>query len=153
MKLVLQRVKQASVLVDNKTVGEISHGFLILLGVHKDDGEKEADWLSNKLLGLRLFDSDDGSTFLDKDIKQVSGEILIISQFTLFGDCKKGTRPSFSNAASPEKAEKLYEYFVNKLRESGTKVETGKFAAKMQVKSVNNGPITLVLEAEQRPLD
>lgn len=147
MRVVLQRVKSASVKIDNKIVGEISDGFLIFLGVKVGDSEKDADWLAEKILKLRLFDSDDHSTFLDKNIGQVTGGILVVSQFTLYGDARKGTRPEFIEAARPELAEKLYNYFVEKLKESKLKIETGKFREEMQVELVNDGPVTIIVES------
>ena len=148
MRVVVQKVKQSSVTVEQKTVGSISHGFLLLLGVTHEDTEKNADWLAEKVLKLRLFSSEGSDSFMEKNIQEVNGEILVISQFTLYGDCKKGTRPSFTTAARPEQAEPLYEYFVNKLKESGLKIETGVFAAHMDVELVNDGPITLVVDSD-----
>lgn len=147
MKAVLQKVKKASVRVDKKIVGEIAGGFVVLLGVGKDDSEKDVDWVVEKILKLRLFGgSNRGESFMEKNIQEVNGSALVVSQFTLFGDCKKGTRPSFSDAAPPEQAEKLYDYFVEKLRESGLQVETGVFATYMEVELVNDGPITLIID-------
>ncbi len=147
MKMVLQRVKQASVTVDEKVVGEISHGFLILLGVGQGDTSLQADYLVDKILKLRLFEKEGSDSFMEQNIQDVDGSILVVSQFTLYGDCKKGTRPSFTNAAKPDEAREMYEYFVSKLREKNITVETGEFAAHMDVESINDGPITLILEA------
>jgi D-aminoacyl-tRNA deacylase len=146
MRVVLQKVKNASVKVKQETVGEISHGFLLLLGITQEDTEKEADWLVEKILKLRLFANNNSDSFMDKNIQEVGGAILVVSQFTLYGECKKGTRPSFTKASRPDHAEPLYNYFVKKIGESGIKIETGVFGASMKVELVNNGPITLVLE-------
>ena len=149
MRVVIQKVKSASVVVDGKTVGEISHGFLLLLGVTHEDTEKNADWLAEKILKLRLFSSEGSDSFMESNIQEAAGGILVVSQFTLYGDCKKGTRPSFTAAARPEQAEELYNYFVSKLKESGLKVETGVFAAHMDVELTNDGPITLVVDSDR----
>ena len=146
MKVVLQKVKNASVKVKQETVGEISHGFLLLLGITHEDTEKEADWLVEKILKLRLFSDNNSESFMDKNIQEVGGSVLVVSQFTLYGECKKGTRPSFTKASRPEHAEPLYNYFVKKMGESGIKTETGVFGAEMEVDLMNNGPITLILE-------
>lgn len=147
MRVVLQRVKQANVKVDNKTVGNISHGYVLLLGVGQTDTEKQADWLVEKILKLRLFAGEAGESFMEKNIQEVGGSVLVISQFTVYGNCKKGTRPSFSDSAPPELAEKLYNYFAEKMGESGLKVATGVFAAKMEVELINDGPVTLIVNS------
>lgn len=146
MRSVLQRVTSASVTIEKKTAGSIGHGFLILLGVSKDDTEKDADWLVEKILKLRLFPNETGESFLEQNIQEVGGSILVVSQFTLYGDSKKGTRPSFSDAARPEQAIPLYEYFVAQLRERGMTVETGEFGAHMEVTLTNDGPVTLIID-------
>lgn len=146
MKIVLQRVTYGSVKVDNKIVGEISKGFVLLLGVGQDDTEKNADFLADKCLNLRIFEDEQGK--MNLSIHDIKGEILVVSQFTLYGDTKKGRRPSFVNAGSPEKAEELYKYFVKKLKESNLKVETGIFRADMQVEIHNNGPVTFILDTK-----
>jgi D-aminoacyl-tRNA deacylase len=146
MRVVLQKVKNSSVKVKQETVGEISHGFLLLLGITHEDTEKQADWLVEKILKLRLFSDNNSDSFMDKNIEEVGGSILVVSQFTLYGECKKGTRPSFTKASRSDHAEPLYNYFVKKLEESGIKTEIGVFGAKMDVELVNNGPITLILE-------
>lgn len=143
MRIVLQRVLQSNVEVDNKTVGEITHGFLIFLGITHKDTEQQADWLIEKILKLRVFEDEEGK--MNKSIEDVGGSLLIVSQFTLYGDCKKGARPSFIDAARPEQAIPLYDYFVNKAKES-ISVETGEFGAHMAVSLVNDGPVTLILE-------
>jgi D-tyrosyl-tRNA(Tyr) deacylase len=144
MKIVLQRVSYGSVKVDNKIVGEISKGFVLLFGVAQNDTEKNADFLADKCLNLRIFEDEQGK--MNLSINDIKGEVLVVSQFTLYGDTKKGRRPSFIDAAPPEKADQLYNYFVKKLRESNLKVETGIFRADMQVEIHNNGPVTFILE-------
>ena len=146
MKIVLQKVKHASVTVDQKVVGEIPNGFLILLGVAEGDTSLQADHLVDKILKLRLFEREGSDSFMEQNIVDVGGQILVVSQFTLYGDCKKGTRPSFTSAAKPDEAREMYEYFVNKLREKNITVQTGEFAAHMDVALVNDGPVTLILE-------
>jgi len=145
MKIVLQKVKHASVMVEGETVGEIDHGLLLFLGITHDDTRAQADYLAEKVLKLRIF-SDTQDTFMEKNVVDVSGSILIVSQFTLYGECQKGTRPSFIRAAKPDVAEPLYHYFCDALRERGGTVATGQFGAYMKVTIVNDGPITLVLE-------
>ncbi|MFN8577397.1 MAG: D-aminoacyl-tRNA deacylase [Candidatus Sericytochromatia bacterium] len=146
MKIVLQRVSYGSVKVDNTIVGEISKGFVILFGVGQEDTEKNADFLADKCLNLRIFEDEQGK--MNLSINDIKGEILVVSQFTLYGDTKKGRRPSFVNAGSPEKAEELYNYFVKKLRESKLKVETGIFRADMKVEIHNSGPVTFILDTK-----
>lgn len=146
MKIVLQKVKRAWVDVEDKTVGEIADGLVLLLGITHEDAEEKADWLIEKVLKLRIFSDPGSETFMDKSVVDVGGGILVVSQFTLYGDCKKGTRPSFTEAAKPERAEELYNYFVEKMRSYGMRVETGKFGEHMEVDLVNDGPITLILE-------
>ena len=144
MKAVVQRVGRASVVVDSKTVGEIGHGILILLGVSVDDTESNAHRMAEKVLNLRIFNDEAGK--MNLSCLEVGGEALVISQFTLYGDCKKGRRPSYVHAAGPEKAEQLYEYFVTKMRGYPLRVETGTFGAMMSVSLVNEGPVTLIVE-------
>lgn len=144
MKLVIQRVKRASVEVDNKMVGKIDKGFLVLLGVGPEDTEEIADFLVQKLIKLRVFE--DENEKMNLSIKDVGGELLIVSQFTLYADCNGGNRPSFTNAAKPDKANELYEYFIKKCKEENIKVEHGIFAADMQVELLNDGPVTILLE-------
>jgi len=144
MKLVIQRVSYASVEVDNKIVGKINEGFLVLLGVSPTDTRETADFLAEKLYNLRVFQDDEEK--MNLSIKDINGELLIISQFTLYADCRKGNRPSFTDAAKPEQAEELYEYFKNKCREKVKKVESGIFGAHMKVDLLNNGPVTIILE-------
>lgn len=144
MKLVIQRVKRASVEVDNKIVGKIDKGFLMLLGVGPEDTEETADFLVQKLIKLRIFEDENEKMSLS--IKDIQGQLLIVSQFTLYADCSGGNRPSFTNAAKPDKANELYEYFIKKCKEKNIKVEHGIFAADMQVELLNDGPVTILLE-------
>ena len=145
MRLVVQRVANAKVDVDNKTVGKIDKGFMVLCGITHDDTEKEADILARKLCNLRVFE--DENEKMNLSVKDVGGELLIISQFTLYADAmSSGNRPSFIQAARPEKAEPLYEYFLEKCRQEGLHVEKGIFGAHMEVSLLNNGPVTILLE-------
>lgn len=145
MKLVIQRVKNAKVEVENKVVGEIDKGFMVLLGVKKGDTTKEADYLARKLCNLRVFE--DENEKMNLSLKDVNGELLIVSQFTLYGDAKEGNRPSFIEAELPEKANELYEYFMEKCKENGIeKVKNGVFGAHMDVSLTNDGPVTILIE-------
>ncbi len=144
MKLVIQRVTKASVTVENSIVGKISKGFLVLLGVGPEDTEKEANYLVQKLIKLRVFEDENGK--MNLSLKDIEGELLIVSQFTLYADCTGGNRPSFTNAAKPEKANELYEYFIKKCEEENIRVEHGIFGADMKVELLNDGPVTIVLE-------
>lgn len=144
MKLVIQRVSNAKVEVENKAIGQIEKGFLVLLGVGPEDNEEIADFLVEKLCNLRVFE--DENQKMNLSIKDIDGELLIVSQFTLYADCRKGNRPSFSNAAKPEKANELYEYFMEKCKEKVKKVEHGEFGADMKVSLLNDGPVTMILE-------
>jgi D-tyrosyl-tRNA(Tyr) deacylase len=144
MRLVLQRVSQASVTVDDQVVGSIGRGFVVLLGATHDDGEEQARWLARKVAGLRLFEDADGK--LNVSLQEVGGAALVISQFTLYGDARKGRRPSFTDAARPEVAEPLVALFADTLRDEGITVETGVFGARMSVEIHNDGPVTLILE-------
>ena len=146
MKLVIQRVNNAKVEVENKTIGQIEKGFLVLLGVGPEDTTEIADFLVEKLCNLRVFKDEEEK--MNLSIKDIDGELLIVSQFTLYADCKKGNRPSFSNAAKPEKANELYEYFMEKCRGKVRKVEHGEFGADMKVSLLNDGPVTIILEKE-----
>ena len=147
MKAVIQRVGAASVEVDAKTVGQIGKGILVLLGVEKGDGERDAAWLAEKIANLRIFEDEKGK--MNLSVREIGGELLAVSQFTLAGNCTKGRRPSFDSAAPPEEANRLYEFFVEKLRELGLPVETGVFQAMMQVSLVNDGPVTFILESSR----
>jgi D-aminoacyl-tRNA deacylase len=142
---VIQRVTGAGVTVDGITVGRIGRGMLVLLGVEKVDKERDAEWLAEKITNLRIFEDQAGK--MNLSIVETGGEILAVSQFTLAGNCTKGRRPSFDSAAPPEVANRLYEYFVERLRGLGPKVETGVFQAMMQVSLVNDGPVTFILES------
>lgn len=144
MRLIIQRVKSAAVTADGETVGAIEKGLYVLIGVSESDAEEHADWLINKLSVLRLFEDADGKTNLS--LREVDGALLLVSQFTLYGDCRKGSRPSFSSAASAEKANALYQYFVNRCKGIFPKVATGKFGADMEIKAVCDGPFTVMLE-------
>ena len=145
MKIVLQRVKNASVSVGGALISEIGPGLLLLVGVAKGDGEAEASWLAEKIAGLRIFNDDEGK--MNRSVKDIGGEILAVSQFTLLADTRKGKRPSFVSAAPPEEAELLFDYFCEKLRASGVRsVEIGSFGAMMDVTLTNDGPVTIVLE-------
>jgi D-tyrosyl-tRNA(Tyr) deacylase len=135
------------VVVEGKTVGEIGPGLLVLLGVAKTDNEAAADYLSEKILGLRIFEDPDGK--MNLSVQDQVGEVLVVSQFTLFGDVRRGKRPSFDAAARPEEAERLYEYFVEKIRNAGLRCETGQFQAMMDVELVNQGPVTILLDSEK----
>lgn len=149
MKIVLQKVQKAYVEVYGKVVGGIADGFCLFVGVTHSDTEQDADKLVEKILKLRLFADPTSSrdTFMEKNIVDVGGGVLVVSQFTLYGNCKKGTKPSFTDAARPEQAEELYTYFVQKMVDTGIQVETGRFGEHMEVELVNDGPITLILES------
>ena len=144
MKAVVQRVKQGRVTVEGETIARIEKGFVILLGVARGDTEETARWLAKKCAGLRVFE--DNAGLMNLGLGDVGGKAIVVSQFTLYGDCSKGKRPSFTDSAPPEIAEPLYQIFVNAMREEGVEVETGKFQAKMLVEIANNGPVTLILE-------
>ncbi len=145
MKAVIQRVKEAKVKVDDEITGEIGKGILVLLGVEKGDTRKDADYLAGKIINLRIFEDDNGK--MNLSLMDVGGELLTVSQFTLLGDCRKGRRPSFVRAAGPEEANRLYEYFVEKVKSLGVCVRTGRFQAMMEVSLINDGPVTFILES------
>lgn len=146
MRVLLQRVTYGRVSVNGETTGEIDRGFVLLVGITHSDTQQEADWLANKVAGLRVFEDDDGK--MNLSLADVGGSILAVSQFTLYGDARKGRRPSFTDAARPETAEPLFNYFCDQLRQKGFRVETGVFGAMMQVTIHNDGPVTLILERE-----
>lgn len=146
MRALLQRVSSANVTVNGRIIGQIERGFVILLGVTHSDTTAEADWLANKVAGLRLFEDDAGK--MNLGLADVGGNVLVVSQFTLYGDARKGKRPSFTAAARPEQAEPLVDYFCSTLRQAGLTVATGQFGAMMQVNIHNDGPVTLMLERE-----
>ncbi len=147
MRVVIQRVTASQVLIDGEVVGKIGRGLNLLVGIAETDTEAELDWMVRKCLEIRLFPNPDSGKF-DRSVQEIGGELLVVSQFTLYGDCRKGRRPSFDRAASPAIAEAMYDQFVGKLRQSGLKVETGRFGAMMQVAIDNEGPVTLLLERE-----
>ena len=147
MRAVVQRVKESKVEVKGRIVGSIGPGLLILLGVGKDDSEKDCDYLANKIANLRIFP--DKTDLMNLSLIDIAGAALVVSQFTLWGDCRKGRRPSFVKAARPEKANELYEHFVGTLKEKGLNVETGQFQKMMDVYLVNDGPVTLMLDSEK----
>jgi len=149
MRIVIQRVKQARVEVQGQVTGAIGPGLLVLLGIAKTDSESDADYLVDKVLGLRIFSDDAGK--MNLSIREAGGSLLLVSQFTLYGDCRKGRRPSFDLAASPQEAMRLYEYFLNEWRKTGVPVETGEFQALMQVHLVNDGPVTIVCDSRTAP--
>lgn len=144
MKAVIQRVSRAEVSVAGEPVGSIGHGLCVFLGIGKDDGKSNADHLAEKIKNLRIFEDENGK--MNRSVEEVREEVLVVSQFTLYGDCRKGNRPSFSDAAPPDQAEKLYEYFVRQLRGAGLTVTTGQFKARMDVNLVNDGPVTFIVE-------
>lgn len=148
MKVVLQRVSEASVKVDNQIVGEIGKGLMLLIGVDESDENSDADWLVKKILDVRVFSDDEGK--MNHSVKDINGEILCISQFTLISDYKKGNRPSYIKAARPEKAIPLFEYFKDEMKKSGLKTESGIFGADMKVSLINDGPVTLVFDSKTK---
>jgi D-tyrosyl-tRNA(Tyr) deacylase len=150
MRVVIQRVNSSKVKVAGVVVGKIGRGLNLLVGIANTDTDAELDWMARKCLDLRLFPESESSTDRwEKSVREIEGELLVISQFTLYGDCRKGRRPSFTQSAAPEPAQQLYEQFVEKLRQSGLRVETGQFGAMMQVSIENDGPVTLLLEREK----
>lgn len=147
MRAVVQRVDRASVTVDNKVVGQVDKGLMVLFGVAPDDTDKDLNYIVDKVVGLRIFEDDQDK--MNLSVQDVGGSILAVSQFTLYGDCRKGKRPSFDGAAKPELANSYYEKFVAALRNKGIKVETGVFRAHMLVELVNNGPVTMLLDSKK----
>ena len=147
MRAVLTRVKYASVTIDGETVGKIGPGFLILLGVGPEDTERECRALAEKALGLRIFEDENGK--MNLGLEQIGGEVLVVSQFTLYGNCRKGRRPSFTEAAGPELGNAMYEKFLAICRELGFPPQHGRFGADMQVESINDGPVTLILDTDE----
>ena len=147
MRAVLQRVSRARVTVDGETTGEIGMGILVLLGVGKDDGEADAVHLVDKIVNLRIFDDENGK--MNLSVLDINGELLVVSQFTLYGDTRKGRRPSYIDAASPDQADRLYNFFVSESAKRVSKVATGRFQAMMDVELVNNGPVTILLDSTQ----
>jgi len=145
MRAVIQRVKESSVKVDRQTIGRIGKGLLVLLGVAEGDTPSDADYLANKIVNLRIFEDDNAK--MNRSLLSIGGEMLVVSQFTLLGDCRKGRRPSFIAAAGPQKASELYDNFIQQVRRLGVSVETGRFQSTMEVALINDGPVTLVLES------
>ena len=145
MKFVIQRVSHASVTVHEETIGRINQGYLVLIGVGKEDTREDADRLVKKMIGLRIFADENGK--LNKSLKDVDGELLLVSQFTLYADCRHGNRPGFTEAAGPDLANELYEYIIESCRQQVSVVETGEFGADMKVELLNDGPFTIILES------
>ena len=148
MRAVVQRVSRASVTVEKEVTGAIERGFLVLLGVSEDDTQDDVIYLAGKIAGLRVFEDDAGK--MNRSLDEVGGKILVVSQFTLLGDCRKGRRPSFIKAAAPEKAEELYRSFVAEIRGQGIEVQTGRFQKHMDVELINDGPVTLLLDSRKQ---
>ncbi len=145
MRVVIQRVSEGQVCIDEQVISGIKKGVVILLGIKRGDTETDAKWLADKCLNLRIFKNDEGK--FQHSLLNVRGEILVVSQFTLYGDCRKGRRPSFTEAADPSAAELLYDCFVDLLKQSGLEIKTGVFAARMEVKIINDGPVTLIIDS------
>ncbi|BAY44897.1 D-tyrosyl-tRNA(Tyr) deacylase [Scytonema sp. HK-05] len=148
MRVIIQRVKSSQVTVNGEIVGKIGRGLNLLVGIADTDTDAELDWMVRKCLELRLFPDEEEGDRWQKSVLEIGGELLVVSQFTLYGDCRKGRRPSFDRSADPEIAQELYNRFVDKLRSSGLRVETGQFGAMMQVSIENDGPVTLLLQRE-----
>lgn len=146
MRILIQRVRKASVTVGTEIVGSISTGALVLLGIHKEDTEKSADWLASKLVNLRMFSDENGR--MNLSINDIQGQLLVVSQFTLYGNCSSGRRPDFFDAATPDKALPLYLYFIEELKRQGLHIETGQFGANMQVSLINDGPVTFLIDSK-----
>ena len=147
MRAVVQRVSRASVAVEGKVVGEIGFGLLVLLGVAADDTGADATYLADKIAGLRIFEDENGK--MNRSVTDIDGAVLAVSQFTLYGDVRRGKRPSFDSAARPERAREIYEYFVAQVRQRGLRCETGEFQAMMSVSLVNDGPVTILLDSSK----
>jgi D-aminoacyl-tRNA deacylase len=147
MRAVVQRVEKASVSVDGRTVGTIDQGLLVLLGVSNSDQENDADYLVDKVVGLRIFEDSDGK--MNRSVGDIAGAVLMVSQFTLYGDVRRGKRPSFDDAARPEQAHRLYEYVVSGVRAASIRCETGEFQAMMKVSLINDGPVTILLDSKK----
>jgi D-tyrosyl-tRNA(Tyr) deacylase len=148
MRAVIQRVSCAKVTVDNEITGQIDRGLLVLLGISQEDDTSAADYIADKIVGLRIFEDDAGK--MNLSVADAGGGVLVVSQFTLYGDTRKGKRPSFERAARPERANELYEYVVSRIRDAGLRCETGRFQAMMEVELVNDGPVTILLDSERQ---
>ncbi len=151
MLAVIQRVRSSSVSVDGRTIGRIRKGLMVLLGVARPDETEDADYLAKKIVHLRIFEDSAGK--MNRSLLETGGQMLVVSQFTLIGDCTKGRRPSFVHAAGPEKADALYERFIDRVRQNGVTVETGRFGAMMDVTLINDGPVTLIMESKKSKPD
>lgn len=147
MRAVIQRVSRAEVAVDGKTIGKIGAGLLVFLGAGDGDGDADVKYIADKTVGLRIFSDENGK--MNLSVKDIGGEILVISQFTLYGDCRKGRRPSFTSAMEPTAAEKMYEEFINRIESEGIKTEHGSFGADMKVELLNDGPVTMLLDSSK----
>ncbi len=147
MRAVIQRVSRASVTVDGETTGEIGAGVLVLLGIHRDDGTREIHWMAEKILNLRIFEDENGK--MNDSLLDTGGAMLIVSQFTLYGDCRKGRRPGYSSAVPPESAKNLYQQFIDSVKQKNIPVSCGRFQAHMDVDLVNDGPVTLMLDSSK----
>jgi len=148
LRLVIQRVKEAEVTANGSTTGSIRSGLLALIGISREDTREDADYMLDKLLGLRIFPDDNGK--MNRNIGEAGGALLLVSQFTLYGDCRKGRRPSFDRAAPPQEAQAIYDYFVDSARQGRVPVETGIFQATMEVHLINDGPVTILLDSDDR---
>lgn len=148
MRAAVQRVSRAKVTITGEVTGEIGQGLLVLLGVGREDSELSAEYLAEKIVGLRIFEDDDGK--MNRSVVEAGGAVLVVSQFTLYGDVRKGKRPSFDDAAPPQRARELYEYLVQKIRSAGLQCETGRFQEMMSVELVNEGPVTILIDSEKR---
>ena len=148
MRAVVQRATKASVSIDGKTTGAIAKGLVVLLGIHREDTVKEIEWMTDKIINLRIFEDENGK--MNRSLADIGGEVLIVSQFTLYGDCRKGRRPGYSTAAPPKIAEPLYLRFVEEVKNRQVNVATGTFQANMAVELVNDGPVTLMLDSEKK---
>jgi D-tyrosyl-tRNA(Tyr) deacylase len=147
MRAVIQRVNRASVRIDNSITEKISHGLVVLLGIHGDDTTRDLQWMADKIVNLRIFEDDEGK--MNRSLADINPEMLIVSQFTLYGDCRKGRRPGYSSAAPPEIAEPIYDRFIKEIKSRGIKTATGTFRAMMGIELVNDGPVTLLLDSEK----
>ena len=147
MRAVIQRVSRASITIDRQETRSIGQGLVVLVGIHPDDTLREIDWMSDKILHLRIFEDDEGK--MNRSLQDIGGQVLIVSQFTIYGDCRKGRRPGYSAAAPPSVARPLYEQFVDRMKQLHVSVESGSFQAYMEVELVNDGPVTLLLDTEK----